>query len=98
MRKFLTPLFAALLFVAGLSAPASAAPAAPAAPVAVVQSAKAAKPCKTHKQSGRNYWVCVTPGSYCPKVARKKYGYAYKTMKRYRCMQYANGQWRWKRA
>ena len=98
MRKLLTPLIAALLFAAGLSAPATAAaPAAPTAAVSVVQAAKA-KPCKAHKKPRKAYWVCVTPGSYCPKVARKKYGYAYKTMKRYRCSVYSNGQWRWKRA
>lgn len=90
MRQLLTPLAAAVLFAASLSTPATAAPS---SPVAV-----AAKPCKAHKQPKKNYWVCITPGSYCPKVARKKYGYAYKTLKRYRCLEYGNGQWRWKRA
>ena len=96
MRKIFTPLIVALLFAAGLSAPAVAAPSAPAAQVSVVQAA-AAKPCKAHKKPKKNYWVCVTPGSYCPKAAYKKYGYAYKTMRKYRCMEYDNGQWRWKR-
>jgi len=98
MRKLLTSLIAALVLAAGLSAPAVAAPAAPSAVSVEIQVAKAAKPCKAKKKPGKNYWVCVTPGSYCPKAARKKYGYAYKTMKRYRCSKYPNGQWRWKRA
>ncbi len=94
MRRLLTPLIAALLFAAGLSAPAVAAPAAPAAAVQELRQ----KPCKAHKKPKKNYWVCVTPGSYCPKAAYKKYGYAYKTNRLYRCMQYSNGRWRWKRA
>lgn len=93
-----------LLAVAGLLAVGLVAPAVPAtassSPTSVtsVSVAAAAKPCKAHKPKKKNYWVCVTPGSYCPKAARKKYGYAYKTNKRYRCSEYSNGQWRWKRA
>jgi hypothetical protein len=97
MRKLLTTLAAAFLFAAGLSVPATATPSAPAAQVSVAQAAQA-KPCKAKKKPGKNYWTCITPGSYCPKIARKKYGYAYKTMRKYRCSKYDNGQWRWKRA
>lgn len=96
MRKF------SILAAAGLVAAGLLLPAAPSAAVTVPVSASvtvpAAKPCKAHKKEGKNYWVCVTPGSYCPKAARKKYGYAYKTLKRYRCSEYSNGQWRWRRA
>jgi hypothetical protein len=100
MRKLLTTLAAAFMLAAGLSVPATAAPSAPAAQVSVVQAVQAAKakPCKAHKKPKKSYWVCVTPGSYCPKIARKKRGYAYKTGRLYICSKYSNGQWRWKRA
>ncbi|MBG0824771.1 hypothetical protein HS048_29135 [Planomonospora sp. ID91781] len=42
-------------------------------------------------------WRCITPGAYCPKAARTRYGYAKVTGRRYKCSVYDNGQWRWKR-
>ncbi|MFC5181926.1 hypothetical protein [Actinomadura harenae] len=69
------------------AASANAAP----APAPTVSAAR----CHSHKV--HQHWECVTPGSYCPKAAHLRYGYAYKTGKRYRCVRYTNGQWRWKR-
>ncbi|MGI5273140.1 hypothetical protein ACQEUU_37680 [Nonomuraea sp. CA-218870] len=73
-------------------AAAQAAVHAPAA-VSVQSSAQAC----TYKRDG-NVWRCVTPGAYCPKAARSKYGYAKVTKKRYKCVQYTRTTWRWKRA
>ncbi|MEU0485701.1 hypothetical protein ABZ260_41815 [Streptosporangium sp. NPDC006013] len=42
-------------------------------------------------------WRCITPGAYCPKAARTKYGYAKVANHRYKCSVYSNGQWHWKR-
>ncbi|MET8985807.1 hypothetical protein ABZW49_10200 [Nonomuraea wenchangensis] len=50
-----------------------------------------------YKRSG-NHWNCITPGAYCPREARNRYGYAKVTKKRYKCSEYSNHQWRWKRA
>ncbi|MGW4412629.1 hypothetical protein ACWEJ6_52175 [Nonomuraea sp. NPDC004702] len=49
-----------------------------------------------YKRDG-NVWRCVTPGAYCPAAAHGKYGYS-TTKVRYRCSEYSNHQWRWKRA
>lgn len=54
--------------------------------------------CHAHQVTHTRHWTCVTPGSYCPRVAHGYYGYAVKTGKRYRCVRYSNGRWRWKRA
>lgn len=74
--------------VTGVTVPANAAQA----------SAPAVSAARCHSHKVHQHWECVTPGSYCPKAARLHYGYAYKTGKRYRCVRYTNGQWRWKRA
>jgi len=88
-------LVAAAVAVAALSALApAAAQAAVHAPVASVQASAAA--CK-YKRDGR-VWRCITPGAYCPKAARNRYGYAKATNKRYKCSQYTKTTWRWKRA
>ncbi|MEU5869887.1 hypothetical protein ABZ815_52625 [Nonomuraea sp. NPDC047529] len=50
-----------------------------------------------YRQAG-THWACVTPGAYCPKAARNKYGYTQGTNRRYKCSEYSNHQWRWKRA
>ncbi|GLY86002.1 hypothetical protein [Actinoallomurus iriomotensis] len=67
-------------------------------PAGAATTVSAAARCHAHKVSGTSHWTCITPGSYCPAAAHKKYGYAYKTGKRYRCVKYSNGRWRWKRA
>ncbi|MCO6007442.1 hypothetical protein NE236_20910 [Actinoallomurus purpureus] len=54
--------------------------------------------CHAHKVSHTKHWTCVTPGSYCPAAAHGHYGYAVKTSRKYRCVRYPNGRWRWKRA
>lgn len=90
-------LMAAAVAVAALSAlaPAAAQAAVHAPAMASVQSSTAAAAC-TYKRSG-NTWHCVTPGAYCPKAARSRYGYAKVTKKRYKCSQYTAATWRWKR-
>lgn len=62
---------------------------------ATAQTAVAASACK-YKRDG-NVWRCITPGAYCPKAARGKYGYAKVTKKKYKCSQYTKTTWRWKR-
>jgi len=57
--------------------------------------ATAAAACK-YRRVG-DTWHCVTPGAFCPKAARGKYGYAKGTNRRYKCVRYSNGRWRWKR-
>ncbi|GAA4639707.1 hypothetical protein GCM10023196_102410 [Actinoallomurus vinaceus] len=62
-------------------------------------SADVVAQCHAHQVSHPKHWTCVTPGSYCPKAAHGYYGYAVKKPhKRYRCVRYSNGRWRWKRA
>jgi hypothetical protein len=61
-------------------------------------SADSAARCHAQQVPHTKHWTCVTPGSYCPKAAHGRYGYAVKTHKRYRCVKYSNGRWRWKRA
>ncbi|MCP2336826.1 hypothetical protein [Actinomadura rupiterrae] len=92
LTKLLVTASAGLVATAVATAPASAAP----SPTAPRTPAVTAARCHSHKV--HQHWECVTPGSYCPKAAHLKYGYAYKTGKRYRCVRYTNGQWRWKRA
>lgn len=89
-------LAAAAIAVAALSslAPATAAHAAVNTPVTAVQASAAA--CK-YKRDGR-VWRCITPGAFCPKAARNRYGYAKATNKRYKCTKYTKTTWRWKRA
>lgn len=88
-------LVAAAIAVAALSVAAPvAAQAAVHAPAAAVQSHAVA--CK-YKRDGK-VWRCITPGAYCPKAARNRYGYAKVTKKRYKCTRYTKTTWRWKRA
>jgi len=64
----------------------------------VASPAQAAPALVCHAHQVGNHWTCVTPGSYCPANAHGKFGYAAKTGKRYECLRYSNGRWRWKRA
>lgn len=67
--------------------------------VGVSTPAEAAASCKPHKVPKKSYWVCVTPGAYCPTAAHSKYGYGKAAPhRRYKCLKYSNGKWRWKRA
>lgn len=68
------------------------------ASLAVPAEAATSTACHAHKVAKKTYWTCVTPGSYCAKAAHNRYGYAKTTHKRYKCLRYANGQWRWKKA
>ncbi|GHH66039.1 hypothetical protein GCM10017673_11090 [Streptosporangium violaceochromogenes] len=90
MRKLLV---SAALVGSALIVPAAALPAA----ASVQGHAATASAACTYQRSG-NHWNCVTPGAFCPKAAHWKYGYAKNTHRRYRCSEYSNGQWRWKRA
>lgn len=67
-----------------------------AADAALDRAAHVSAACQ-YRQHGQ-HWDCVTPGAYCPKAAHGKAGYAKVTNRKYRCSQYPNGQWRWKRA
>ncbi|MER7361961.1 hypothetical protein [Nonomuraea wenchangensis] len=84
-----------LLVSASLAGTVLVAPVAASAPAHAAVQAHASASC--YKRSG-NHWNCITPGAYCPKEARGKYGYAKVTKKRYRCSQYTSSTWRWKRA
>ena len=54
--------------------------------------------CTAHKVAKKNYWTCITPGAWCRASAHKKYGYAKKTHKKYRCSYYSSDhRWHWKR-
>ncbi|GII80082.1 hypothetical protein Sru01_50640 [Sphaerisporangium rufum] len=68
----------------------------PAAAGAAEAATTAAAACKYRRVA--QHWECVTPGAYCPVAAHGKLGIAKITNKRYRCTQYSNGRWRWKRA
>ena len=83
-----------LLVSAILAGSALAAPAVAALPASAAVQAHAAA-C-TYQRSG-SHWNCVTPGAYCPAAAHTKYGYAKVTSRKYKCSQYSNKQWRWKR-
>lgn len=83
------PLVVSAMLAVGLVAAGGAVSAATAESTAVAAACK-------YRRVG-NVWKCVTPGSFCPKAARLKIGYG-KNGKRYRCVRYANGKWRWKRA
>ncbi|MEU6725449.1 hypothetical protein ABZ917_17215 [Nonomuraea wenchangensis] len=84
-----------LLVSAVLAGSALAGPVAASTPALAATQAHASA-C-TYKRDG-NVWRCVTPGAYCPKEARNRYGYAKVTGKRYKCSQYTRTTWRWKRA
>lgn len=86
-------LVSAALIGSALAVPAAAVPALAAVQVHAASSTSAC----TYQRSG-NHWSCVTPGAYCPAAARGKYGYAKGTSRRYKCSEYSNHQWRWKRA
>ncbi|MEV8633390.1 hypothetical protein AB0395_17185 [Streptosporangium sp. NPDC051023] len=79
--------------VASAFVPAATLPAA-----AVTQGATVTATASCTYQRSGDHWNCVTPGAYCPAAAHGRYGYAKATNRRYRCSQYPNGQWRWKRA
>lgn len=86
-----------LLVSAALIGSALVAPVAAALPASAVQvHVNATATACTYQRSG-NHWNCVTPGAYCPKAARNRYGFAKATNRKYQCSQYSNGQWRWKR-
>jgi hypothetical protein len=89
MLKGLIATTATATFIAvGFTVPAQAAP-----------TVLTAATCHAHRSG--NHWVCVTPGSYCPAAAHRKYGVAKAqyTHKRYRCSYYgSDGRWHWKRA
>jgi hypothetical protein len=93
LRSLLTSLALAvgLLAAPGAVQVASAAVTA-SAPAAAVSSAGC-----TYRRDG-SVWRCITPGAYCPAAAHGRYGYAKVTGKRYKCVKYSNGRWRWKRA
>jgi len=86
LKKTLVTVIGSVVLAGSVAgSPASAAPA-----VSIAR-------CHAHRVSGTKHWTCVTPGSYCPAAAHGRYGYAYKTGRRYRCVKYSNGRWRWKR-
>lgn len=88
-----------LIVTAALAASTLAVPAAVSALPASATVARAA----THATAAscyrrvQNHWNCITPGAYCPRAAHGKYGYAKVTHRKYKCSEYSNGQWRWKR-
>ncbi|MFF5245033.1 hypothetical protein ACFY3V_12215 [Streptosporangium sp. NPDC000095] len=84
----------ALIAPAAVALPASAATLHAQTP-AVSAGAHAACQYRQDKQ----VWRCITPGAFCPKAARGKYGYAKVTNRKYRCL-YKNSDpyWRWRRA
>ncbi|MER6826265.1 hypothetical protein ABT352_09785 [Streptosporangium sp. NPDC000563] len=84
----------ALIAPAAVALPASAATLHAQAP-AVSAGSHAACQYRQDKQ----VWRCITPGAFCPKAARGKYGYAKVTNRKYRCL-YKNSDpyWRWRRA
>ncbi|GGT42735.1 hypothetical protein GCM10010176_102810 [Nonomuraea spiralis] len=84
-----------LLVSAALVGSALVSPAVAAVPASAAVHVNAATSC--YRQVG-THWACVTPGAYCPKAARNKNGYAKGTNRRYKCSEYSNHQWRWKRA
>ncbi|GAA3077682.1 hypothetical protein [Streptosporangium carneum] len=86
-------LIVSIALVVAAFVPATAMPAA----ASIQGGASAATAACTYQRSG-NHWNCITPGAYCPKAAHNRYGYAKVTNRRYKCSQYDNGQWRWKRA
>ncbi|MGW4800306.1 hypothetical protein ACWEPC_48605 [Nonomuraea sp. NPDC004297] len=46
-----------------------------------------------------NHWNCITPGAFCPKAARGKFGYAKVTKRKYKCAyKSSDPYWRWRRA
>lgn len=83
-----------LLVSAALAGSVLVVPVAASAPAFATTHAAAAA-C-TYKRDG-NVWRCITPGAYCPKAARGKYGYAKVTNRKYKCSQYTSTTWRWKR-
>lgn len=89
-------LVSATLVAAALIAPAAVGPATASAVAAASVSAGSSTAACSYRRDGL-VWRCITPGAYCPKAARTKYGYAKVTNRRYKCSVYSNGQWRWKR-
>jgi hypothetical protein len=87
-RLIVSAALAGSVLVAPLAAEAAS------AGVAVHTSASATA-CK-YRRDGR-VWRCITPGAYCPKAARNRYGYAKATKRKYKCSQYTRTTWRWKR-
>ncbi|NUW35988.1 hypothetical protein HTZ77_31895 [Nonomuraea sp. SMC257] len=87
-----------LLVTAALAGSVLAVPVATALPAsAAVPSSVAAHAC-TYQRDG-NVWRCITPGAFCPKAARDRYGYAKATNRRYKCLDKNDDPyWRWRRA
>lgn len=83
-------ILASAMLAVGLVAAAGAVSAASA------ESTTAVAACK-YRRAG-SVWKCITPGAYCPKAAHGRYGYDKYKNRRYRCVKYPNGKWRWKRA
>jgi len=87
LKQIIATTATAAVLLAGAAVPAQAAPTAVAA-------------CHAHKVAKKSYWTCVTPGAYCAASAHGKVGYAKPSVKhrKYKCLKYSNGRWRWKRA
>lgn len=85
-----------LLVSAAIVGAALTVPVAAALPASASTQAHASTASSCYRQVG-SHWNCITPGAYCSKAARNRYGYAKVTKRKYRCSIYSNGQWRWKR-
>lgn len=101
LRQVRTPhlepsLLRSLLVTAAIVGSALAVPVAASLPASAAVQAHASTTASCYRQVG-SHWACVTPGAYCPKAARSRYGYAAVTNRKYKCSVYSNGQWRWKR-
>lgn len=88
LKRILATTATAVVLLGGFAVPADAAPTA------------AVATCHAHKVAHKSYWTCVTPGAYCAASAHNKVGYAKPSVKhrKYKCLRYSNGRWRWKRA
>ncbi|MGV9601661.1 hypothetical protein ACWDR1_33880 [Streptosporangium sandarakinum] len=79
-----------------LVAPVSVALPAAAATVAVSAPTVSSSAACQYRRVGQ-VWRCITPGAFCPKAARGKYGYAKVTNRRYKCLNVSGDtNWRWK--
>ncbi len=87
---------ASLAAVAVIATGLLAGPAPASAAVSVAAPAFMSAACGVQRVS--DHWNCVTPGAYCPAAAHGKYGYDKYKGRKYRCVRYSNGKWRWKRA
>lgn len=96
LKKLALSAAAAAVLATGATAPVSASAATVSTGAATVPAIVNAPPCKPH-QVGK-HWACITPGSFCPVAAKNKDGFPDKSKQRYRCTQYPDHKWRWKRA